>query len=387
MLSFFLLISVLVPFQVHRTKVYEAPVDDVYLLRAEASYFPKDPGSCCTSLLRVLLVDRTNANRYWEIAAIPEEYEYTYTVRRADRSSVVIDRTQPDYGIHYGSLKLFFDSRSKRLLKKVEFRPLEAIKSVSDQEAQRVGLDSALFEQIKNFDSTVNPDPLELPPPLRNQPLPQSTYRDFARARPKRVRDGYVERGTTIEEKIGPYEILDGRIWFGKTFYDGEGTTGVGALSYFDITQQKFTFLNIPEVVEWSVSAILVEGETLWAGLQNNPEGASRSGGLLRHDLKTSSTRIYAIEDLIRNIYRVRNALLIGTSNGVYVLTDGRLVRHRAATPGRPWRPGERVPHESRLQPEPYAPNRTIAVSRLAEGGGRIRLPERRSLPPAQEAA
>ncbi len=123
---------------------------------------------------------------------------------------------------------------------------------------------------------------------------------------------------------------MDGRIWFGRAFYDGEGTTGVGALAYFDITQKKFTFLNIPEVVDWSASATLGEGETLWAGLQNNPEGASRSGGLLRHDLKTSSTRIYAIEDLIRKIYRFGNALLIGTSNGVYVLTNGRLVRHRA---------------------------------------------------------
>src|ERR1700674_1176649 len=132
MLSLILVVSTLLPFQRHRVKIYDAPIDDAYILRAEASYFPKSPGVCCTSLLRVLLVDRVNANRYWEIAAIPEEYEYTYTVTRADRSSLVIDRTQPDYGIPYGSFKLFFDVRSKRLLKKIEFKPLEAMKSISN---------------------------------------------------------------------------------------------------------------------------------------------------------------------------------------------------------------------------------------------------------------
>jgi hypothetical protein len=330
MLGVILVVSTLLPFQQHQSKIYDAPIDDAYILRAEASYFKRNALECCTSLLRVLLVDRVNANRYWEIASIPEEYEYRYTVTRADQSSLVLERTGWDYGIPEGSFKIFFDTRSKRLLNKIEFKPLEAMKSVSNEEARRVGIDTALFEQIRDFDSNVGPYRMELPYSLRNRPLPQSTYSDFARARPKRVRDGYVEKVTMIDEQIGAYHAVGEHLWFGKTFYDGEGTTGVGALGYFDIAQQKFVFLEIPEVVDWSVSAILVEDQTLWAGLQNNPEGASRSGGLLRHDLKTSSSRVYPIEDLIRRIYRFGNALLISTTNGVYVVTEGRLVRHRA---------------------------------------------------------
>src|SRR5438876_1935074 len=80
MLRLVLLVSALFPFQQNRV-VYNAPVDSAYSLRAEESHFPKSPGVCCTSLFRLLLVDTANPNRYWEIAAIPEEYEYTYTVK------------------------------------------------------------------------------------------------------------------------------------------------------------------------------------------------------------------------------------------------------------------------------------------------------------------
>jgi len=48
--------------------------------------------------------------------------------------------------------------------------------------------------------------------------LPQSTYDEFASARPGRVRDGYRRSGTTIDEHIGPWQIEGDRLWFGKTF-------------------------------------------------------------------------------------------------------------------------------------------------------------------------
>jgi len=148
-------VSALFPFQQNRV-VYNAPVDSAYTLRAEESHFPKSPGVCCTSLFRLLLVDRANPNRYREIAAIPEEYEYTYTVKRADRSSLVVERTDSSYGIYEGSFKIFFDVGSKGLLKRIEFKPLEGMKSVSIQEARRAGLDPALFDQIRNFDPNRN---------------------------------------------------------------------------------------------------------------------------------------------------------------------------------------------------------------------------------------
>lgn len=204
---------------------------------------------------------------------------------------------------------------------RIDFDTAEALKGVSNEEAERVGLDPALFKEIK--------DHKETSPVLADLSIPQSTYRDFARARPRRVLDGYNERSTTIDERIGPHQTVNGRIWFGKTFYDGESHTGVGGLGYFDIPQKKFTFLKIPEIVDWSVSALLVEDQALWAALESVGEGAAMPGGLLRHDLRTSTTRIYRVKDPIYVIRRSADALVLATTNGIYVLKADHLTRHR----------------------------------------------------------
>ena len=49
---------------------------------------------------------------------------------------------------------------------------------------------------------------------------------------------------------------------------------------YFNTPAKKFTFLRVPEVLDWPISNLLVEGDTVWAGLVRDPEGADR---LTRH--------------------------------------------------------------------------------------------------------
>src|SRR5205823_696780 len=95
-----------------------------------------------------------NANRYWQLAAISDKGGYGYTVKRADRSSMVIEGRDQDYGFAGGFFKLFFDAGAKRLLKKIDFEPIEAMKSIDRDEARRVGLDPVLFDQIKNTGSS-----------------------------------------------------------------------------------------------------------------------------------------------------------------------------------------------------------------------------------------
>src|SRR5260370_11640541 len=51
------------------------------------------------------------------------------------------------------------------------------------------------------------------------EPLPQSTYDEFARARPDRGRNGYTRNGTNIDERISAHQVIDHRIWFGTAFY------------------------------------------------------------------------------------------------------------------------------------------------------------------------
>jgi hypothetical protein len=80
--------------------------------------------------------------------------------------------------------------------------------------------------------------------------LPRTTYDQFAAARPQRVKDGYRREGTEIDESIGPWQRQDGRIWFGKAFYDGEGSTGVGGFGYFDEKEKKLQLFNPPEIAD-----------------------------------------------------------------------------------------------------------------------------------------
>jgi len=232
-------------------------------------------------------------------------------------------RRSSDYGFDEGYIKLFFDPASKKVTKRVEFTDTGLLQ-MADSEIQRaLGVTAEFARQLK---TPFEPKPLPLD--LMAVPLPQSTYADFARLRPARVKDGYGP-GSKIREMIEAYQVTGNLIWFGKSFYDGEGITGVGTIGSFDRAAKKFAFLQIPEVVDWSVSNLLVEGDTIWAGLVRHPEGADRSGGLIRRDNKSGSSRKYDVQDVIFRIERWRDGLYLTTSNGIYVLTGERITRYR----------------------------------------------------------
>ena len=89
--------------------------------------------------------------------------------------------------------------------------------------------------------------------------LPQSTYDNFAKARSRRVANNYLRENTIIDEKIGPVESDGDKLWFGKTFYDGERNSGVGGFGYFDASDRQYHLIVPPEIADYSVSAIRVE--------------------------------------------------------------------------------------------------------------------------------
>ena len=92
---------------------------------------------------------------------------------------------------------------------------------------------------------------------VKRYPLPQPTYDEFATVRPRRVK--YGMSGAEMNVEIGPRQIAGGTLWFGETFYDGEGMTGVGGFGYFDTAERKYKIYSPPEIADWSVTAILVE--------------------------------------------------------------------------------------------------------------------------------
>jgi hypothetical protein len=162
----------------------------------------------------------------------------------------------------------------------------------------------------------------------RSPALPQSTYSDFADARPGRVAEGFRKENTVIRETIGPVQIVGMRAWFGKTFDDRDGRSGVGAFGYLDQSDGKFHMFSPPEIRDWSVSAIRVEGEVVWLGLSSKGEWGDSAGGLLRVDLQTMKVQKYDNDGVVNDFARVEDRLYVATSAGIgIVLPDDSIER------------------------------------------------------------
>jgi hypothetical protein len=166
-------------------------------------------------------------------------------------------------------------------------------------------------------------------------PLPQSTAGEYMRLRPEdvdinRFTPDHYER----QEVIGPYQIEDGKIWFGNNYYDGEGMTGVGAFGYFDTSTRTYTLFSPPKVARYEISAILVEPDRVWIALDQFGEDISTSpGGLVRWSRITHEIQSYLLEFVVDNIRVEDDSLRLKTRNGYALFRDGEI--HRFLTNGR----------------------------------------------------
>ena len=86
-------------------------------------------------------------------------------------------------------------------------------------------------------------------------------------------------------------------------------------------------FLDIPLVRQWSISALLAEADTIFAGLVDRDQTPPRSGGLLRYHRKSTRVTVYSVPDPIHTLMRVDAGLFMGTSHGTYILKDGAFAR------------------------------------------------------------
>lgn len=149
---------------------------------------------------------------------------------------------------------------------------------------------------------------------------------------PKREQRQYPPHNTppTMENDIGPF-AFDGRtLWFTNTFYDGEGISGVGAIGAFDSVTHRYAMRYLPEIKQWSGSAILLDGDDVWVGLMHRPEGANFGGGLLRYNKNTRAVRVYPLgRDVINTIDKIGDKIYCGTTNGLYMVTGDRVTHLR----------------------------------------------------------
>lgn len=155
--------------------------------------------------------------------------------------------------------------------------------------------------------------------------FPNPNYELFKKYRPERVLDGYTKDSTTLEVDIGPFQLVNKKLWFGTNFYDGEGTTGLGGIGYFDFETRKYNINYLKEIADWSTSSIYVDNEHIWVGLVSYPEGATYSAGLAKYNIKGGKIIKYAVPEITNVIYRFGDKLYLGTSDGIYILSHEKL--------------------------------------------------------------
>ena len=158
--------------------------------------------------------------------------------------------------------------------------------------------------------------------------LRQSTYDDFAKARGRRVTDNYVRDNTIIAESIGPAQSEGDKLWFGKTFYDGEGNSGVGGFGYFDASDRQYHLFVPPEVADYSVSAIRVEPDAVWMGIFQSGEYGGSPAGVLLYDRKTQAIHKYELPDAVYGLTVSGNRTLAPTSSGIAVIDGDKVSRY-----------------------------------------------------------
>ena len=157
--------------------------------------------------------------------------------------------------------------------------------------------------------------------------LRQSSYPEFANARPSRVKNGYTQEHSEMNEQIGPWQIAEDTLWFAKTFYDSEGMTGVGGFGFFDTVKREYRTFSPKAIRPFSASAMLVEHDAVWLGLVQRSEWADGPGGLLRFDRQTETIAHVELHEIITGILRVGDALVLATDMGAAVLQRGKLRR------------------------------------------------------------
>ena len=103
--------------------------------------------------------------------------------------------------------------------------------------------------------------------------------------------------------------------------------------------EKKYQIYSPAEIAGWSVSAILVEPDTIWLALGNNGEYGTTAGGMLAFHRTTQQIERFDLPDVTQSIARVGEHLLMATQFGPAVLDSGRVQRYFVdeTSDGRPY--------------------------------------------------
>ncbi|MEO7145979.1 MAG: hypothetical protein ABI165_21000, partial [Bryobacteraceae bacterium] len=90
--------------------------------------------------------------------------------------------------------------------------------------------------------------------------------------------------------------------------------------SYFDARSRSYRIYSPPEIRRWSVSAILVETDSIWMALDHRGEYGNYAGGLLCWNRQTHQFRGFKVHTVITGVVRGGDALYLTAADGILVL-------------------------------------------------------------------
>jgi hypothetical protein len=263
------------------------------------------------------------------ISVLPNgDYPSEIRIDRQTDHSISLALADPEGEVKSDDLKIFFDPKTLFPRRIVRFAPVHVRRiAVTAGVTTVIGSDGkqdfAAREQNGVWRVTAGPATQPVPsPPLESvaqiAPMPVSTLGEFEKARSAQAK--LTPDGAVIEERIGPYQKVGSKIWVGKTFYNTDSSVGVGDIGYYDQATKDWVFLHIPEMADWSTSALLIEANTIWAGLESNNPGGALSGGLLRYDRMSHKTTTIPLSDVIEKIIVLGQRVYCGTTGGFAVI-------------------------------------------------------------------
>ena len=269
--------------------------------------------------LAILLQDRDDPTKVMPLAIEPGPNDDCSTrIERFTTEELVMSCVGQKWST-YDNQKFFFDVRGHRLENHVWYAPyssqflLPGPKFVMCSSAQR------LVVEIDPVTGDPRVSSGKAPPPPQEMELTLGQFHLTGQENPTIVGEGKVY-ALNATEQIGPHQIEGGLLWFGKTFYNGEGMTGTGGFGYFDTTTASYRLFAPSEMAEWSVSAILVEPEAVWLALYHRGEYGNYPGGILRWDRNAQTARRWDMPWVATVIARSGDAIWMGTTDGIAVV-------------------------------------------------------------------
>ena len=267
-------------------------------------------------------------------------------VERSTDTDVVIS-CRPEKGGPGAHRKFVYDVRAKALVKRVDYNssPIERRVTLRYQPGQEPP-----FRLLAGR--------VETAPPPKQTPWKQSTYDEFALARPGHLTGGLQRKVVTMNEQIGPTQLVAGTRWFGKTFYDAEGVTGVGGFGYFDPASKTPVIYSPKQIRDWSVTALLVEPDAVWLGIAQRGEYGDGGGGILRFDRATQQVTQISLREIVHKIVRSGSTLVLDTEFGAALFDGSNGIRRffvDETTDGR-LRVAEAIPSQTAAPDPPAVP-------------------------------